>query len=64
MAEITPRIDFQKELSGQFSLKGRTAYVPGGYGGIGEAIAWGLARRGATVVIAGRSGVKPKFLLH
>ena len=34
---------------------GRTAYIPGGYGGIGEAIAWGLALRGARVAVSGRS---------
>ena len=36
--------------------------LAGGYGGIGEAIAWGLAQRGAAVVIAGRSGDKAKAL--
>ena len=30
-----------------FDLHGRVAFVPGGYGGIGEAIAWGLALAGA-----------------
>ena len=32
-------------LAGLFDLAGRVAYVAGGYGGIGEAIAWGLALR-------------------
>ena len=31
------------------------AFVPGGYGGIGEAIAWSLAQAGARVAVAGRS---------
>lgn len=47
MADITPRINFTRELAGLFDLKGKTAYVPGGYGGIGEAIAWALAMAGA-----------------
>jgi NAD(P)-dependent dehydrogenase (short-subunit alcohol dehydrogenase family) len=51
---ITPRINFATELSNLFDLRGKTAYVPGGYGGIGEAIAWGLALAGAQVAISGR----------
>ena len=58
MADITPRIDFKSELAGQFSLAGKTAYVPGGYGGIGEAIAWGLAMAGARVAVSGRDEAK------
>ena len=38
-----------------FSLEGQAAFIPGGYGGIGEAVAWGLAEAGASVAIAGRS---------
>lgn len=62
MADITPRIDFSSELSGQFSLKGKTAYVTGGYGGIGEAIAWSLAMAGAKVAVSGRDESKAKVL--
>ena len=51
---ITPRINFATELTSLFDLRGKTAYVPGGYGGIGEAIAWGLALAGARVAISGR----------
>ena len=51
---ITPRIDFSQALAGLFDLRGKTAYVPGGYGGIGEAIAWGLALAGAPVAVSGR----------
>ncbi len=58
MEQITPVIDFTKELTGLFDLSGKVAFVPGGYGGIGEAIAWGLAIAGAKVVIAGRSQEK------
>jgi len=59
---ITPRIDFNAELAGLFDLAGRSAFVPGGYGGLGEAIAWGLAQRGAKVVVAGRDAAKAAAL--
>ena len=39
-------------------MRGKTAFLPGGYGGTGEAIAWALAMRGARVVVAGRSQAK------
>ncbi len=45
-----------------FDLKGRTAFIPGGYGGIGAAISRGLAQAGAKVVIAGRDGKKAASL--
>ena len=45
-----------------FSLDGRVAFLPGGYGGIGESVSWGLARRGAAVAIAGRSAKKAETL--
>lgn len=45
-----------------FSLDGRVAFVPGGYGGIGEAVSWGLAQRGAAVAVAGRSAHKAEAL--
>ncbi len=59
---ITPTIDFTVELGGLFDLEGQVAFVPGGYGGLGEAIAWGLALRGARVAIAGRDAAKAKAL--
>lgn len=55
---ITPKIDFTAALSGLFDLRDKTAYVPGGYGGIGEAIAWGLAMAGARVAVSGRDEIK------
>jgi NAD(P)-dependent dehydrogenase (short-subunit alcohol dehydrogenase family) len=58
MDRITPQIDFSADLQGMFDLRGKVAYVPGGYGGIGEAISWALALHGAQVVISGRSGDK------
>jgi gluconate 5-dehydrogenase len=45
-----------------FDLRGRTAFVPGGYGGIGTAISRGLAHAGAKVVIAGRDRNKARAL--
>ncbi len=62
MDQITPVIDFESELSGLFHLAGKVAFLPGGYGGLGEAIAWGLAQRGARVVVAGRHGDKAEAL--
>jgi gluconate 5-dehydrogenase len=40
---------------GIFSLDGRVAVIPGGGGGIGAALAEGLAGAGARVVVVGRS---------
>jgi NAD(P)-dependent dehydrogenase (short-subunit alcohol dehydrogenase family) len=45
-----------------FGLKGKTAFIPGGYGGIGEAVARGLAEAGAKVTVAGRSQEKASKL--
>ena len=44
------------------SLKGKIAFVPGGYGGLGSAICKGLAREGAKVIVAGRDFAKAKAL--
>jgi gluconate 5-dehydrogenase len=45
-----------------FDLKGKCAFVPGGYGGIGAAVARGLAEAGARVAVAGRSEAKAQAL--
>jgi NAD(P)-dependent dehydrogenase (short-subunit alcohol dehydrogenase family) len=45
-----------------FDLKGKTAFIPGGYGGIGAAVAWGMAIAGARVAVAGRSLEKAEEL--
>jgi NAD(P)-dependent dehydrogenase (short-subunit alcohol dehydrogenase family) len=45
-----------------FSLEGKRAFLPGGYGGIGAAIARGLASAGATVVVSGRDAAKAQAL--
>jgi gluconate 5-dehydrogenase len=59
---ITPRIDFARSLAGLYDLRGQAAFLPGGYGGIGEAIAWMLALSGASVMIAGRDAGKAQAL--
>jgi NAD(P)-dependent dehydrogenase (short-subunit alcohol dehydrogenase family) len=43
-------------------LAGQVAYVPGGYGDIGTALAWALAAAGARVAIAGRDRAKAEAL--
>lgn len=43
-------------------MRGKVAFVTGGYGDIGKAIAWGLALHGVKVVICGRSGDKAEAL--
>jgi len=45
-------------LEEMFDLSGKTALVVGGYGGLGGAIARGLASRGARLAVAGRDAEK------
>jgi gluconate 5-dehydrogenase len=49
-------------LNKLFRLDGKVALVPGGYGGIGEAVCRGLAAVGAKVIVAGRSLSKAQAL--
>lgn len=58
---LTPAIS-RAQLDGLFNLDGRTAFVPGGYGALGEAICCALATYGATVVVAGPAGPKAEAL--
>lgn len=51
-----------REFDGMFEVRGKVVFVPGGYGGIGEAIAWGMAVGGARVVVSGRSKEKSEKL--
>jgi len=48
--------------AGLFDLRGKTAFVPGGYGAIGAAICGGLAGAGARILVAGRDGKKAAAL--
>ena len=45
-----------------FDLAGKNALITGATGGIGEAIAWALHERGATVSISGRQEQKLQAL--
>jgi NAD(P)-dependent dehydrogenase (short-subunit alcohol dehydrogenase family) len=47
-----------------FRLDGKVALVPGGYGGIGEAVCRGLAAAGASVVVAGRNPDRTRALVE
>lgn len=58
---LTPKVDLAA-LARQFDLTGRVAFVPGGYGALGEAIAWALALRGAFVAVAGPTAAKAERL--
>ena len=62
MDQITPVVNFHSELAKPFGLDGKVAFLPGGYGGLGEAIAWSLALAGARVVVSGRSQDKAEAL--
>jgi len=55
MSQLGAEPEVTKALAGMFDLSGKTAFVPGGYGGIGRAVAWGLALRGAKIAVAGRN---------
>jgi NAD(P)-dependent dehydrogenase (short-subunit alcohol dehydrogenase family) len=46
-----------------FELGPKVAFVPGGYGDLGKAIALGLCERGVKVVVAGRSQKKGQALV-
>ena len=62
MDPITPAIDAPAELANLFDVRDKVAFIPGGYGGIGEAVAWALALGGAHVTVGGRSAEKAQRL--
>ncbi len=49
-------------LDDLFGLRGKTVYIPGGYGGLGRTLSKALGSFGANVVISGRSGKKAEDL--
>ncbi len=59
---MTEGTDYKAHFAPMFDVVGQTAFIAGGYGGLGAAIAWGLAGRGATVAVAGRDGKKANAL--
>jgi NAD(P)-dependent dehydrogenase (short-subunit alcohol dehydrogenase family) len=56
-------IDAQS-VAQHFRLDGKVALVPGGYGGIGEAVCWGLASAGAKVAVAGHYPERTQLLVE
>ena len=58
---LTPEID-HLAIDRLFDIAGQRVFIPGGYGAIGEATAIAMARRGAAVAIAGRSGARAQAL--
>ena len=58
---VTPHVDMGA-LARLFDIDGMRVFLPGGYGALGEAIAWGFAQRGAKIAIAGPSGKKAEVL--
>ena len=62
MSAQTDAVGREADGGSMFALDGRVAFVPGGYGGIGEAVSWGLAQQKAAVAVAGRSAEKAEAL--
>ncbi len=58
---LTPEID-PVAMDRMFDITGLRVFIPGGYGAIGEATAIAMARRGAAVAVAGRSGERAQAL--
>jgi NAD(P)-dependent dehydrogenase (short-subunit alcohol dehydrogenase family) len=60
----TPSDRAEPDFIGSQSLQGKAAYVPGGTGGLGEAITRGLLALGARVVVGGRDLAKLSGLVE
>ena len=60
----SPKPDGVASFATLHAIPGRVAYVPGGAGGLGESIAWGLAAIGARVVIGDIDATKVDRLVQ
>lgn len=60
-SSLTPDVALDA-LDNLFSVRDMRVFIPGGYGAIGEAVAWGFARHGAQVAIAGPNETRAKAL--
>lgn len=60
---ITPELD-PSAFAGLHTLVGKVVYIPGATGGLGQAIAWGLAGLGARVVVGGHGAAKVERLVQ
>jgi gluconate 5-dehydrogenase len=60
-SDLTPAVD-PAAMDLLFDITGLRVFIPGGYGAIGEVTALAMARRGAVVTVAGRSGEKAEAL--
>lgn len=58
---LTPDVNLER-LDNLFCVRDKRVFIPGGYGAIGEATAWGFARHGARVAIAGPNEAKAQAL--
>lgn len=58
---LTPDVD-TAAIDRLFDIAGLRVFIPGGYGAIGEATALAMARRGASVAVAGRNGARAQAL--
>lgn len=58
---ITPRVDLEA-IDRLFAVRDLRVFIPGGYGALGETVAWAFARHGAQVVIAGPKSAKAEAL--
>jgi NAD(P)-dependent dehydrogenase (short-subunit alcohol dehydrogenase family) len=56
--------DSASAFAGLHTIAGKVAYVPGGTGGLGEAVSWGLAAIGAKVVVGGTVSEKVQHLVQ
>ncbi len=62
MDRVVPEKHSVSEPARFFDVCDKVVFIAGGYGGIGQAIAWALASSGAHVAVAGRRGGKARKL--